>query len=318
MANRIVNMTPIWGLSALAVGTIGAPSSSTGHAEIRPQTAFLDMPANAALPLGQQYRQPATLALVQLKHGGKFVATRATTIRRSTVEVGNDKNRDVIKQDSASVANAVPAQPLAALPLAAEVGQSVIVVSRPASLPSPAQNAVPIVEVPQVGQLAAKAPSAAAVSSSRPKILPGSIDRPPTPVSNEEIYGTSALNAYKVYFPQVDPPALGMKDRTPEAHVGVPEKDLRVLKKKGSYLFFEDPADNDAVAKFDDSIKAKDAINVPAQIIAKENKGKEVQQLTAPALQKQPLDFGDNLFKVSRLPESAPTATPRGGGVAGQ
>lgn len=176
------------------------------------------------------------------------------------------------------------------------------------------RRATPLVLPAPTGMLKTLDSISAAAPSVPSKPLPSRAGSPMQPGSIQSIYGTSANNAYKVYFPQIEPPAAGTNSERLESFSEAPEQDGRVLKKSGSYLFYGSPSDSEVGQNIEASLNDDGGVDAEAlaRAVAKLGKKAEKHQLTEPALQKKPLDFGQGLFKAAELPENAPAA-PEGG-----
>ena len=124
-------------------------------------------------------------------------------------------------------------------------------------------------------------------------------------MDTQAIFGTSARNAYKVYFPQIEQAGKAVADVVDR------DQDLRVLAKKGDYLFFEEPASSPTSAG--DAALIRAATKAARRQPEENDKAPEKAELTAPVLQKQPLDFSGGLSKEKPLPESSsPIKIPAG------
>lgn len=143
-----------------------------------------------------------------------------------------------------------------------------------------------------------KQPAGASAASGPAKgNAPESIGTQARLTDTQAMFGTSARNAYKVYFPQIEQAGKSVAD------VADRDQDLRVLAKKGDYLFFEEPTSDPTTVGDAASTRAatKAAVTQPEE----SEKATQKAELTAPVLQKQPLDFSGGLSKEKPLPENS-------------
>jgi len=264
---------PIWGISVLAVGSIGAPLPSTGNADIKPDRAY-SMSVGGDMPPAKPVKQPLNSgpAHLQVSNYSPSFQPLAVVPDRSNASVGRrmEMASDTIPDVDIS-ASALPLKTISGT-LISQLGQAKI---NDALIP----------------------PTANAVAGSM---------IPPMPAAyNRSIYGTAANNAYKVYFPQIEPPALGTAAEDIQSFKGAPDQDDRVLKKKGSYLFYEAQSDVEGAKKIEAGLKSDGNVDAEtiARAVAKLGKGKAEEKLTAPPLQKKPLVFGESLFQASEPSE---------------
>lgn len=273
MARGVIPKMPIWGISVLAVGSIGAPMPGNGNTDIQPDRAY-EMSLGVNMPPFKPVKQPLNSgpALSRSSNYSPSFQPLAVVPDRSNAAVGRrvEMASDTIPDVDIS-ASASPLKTISGT-LMSQPGQAKI---NDALIP-PAANAVA-----------------------------GSMIPPMPAANNRSIYGTSANNAYKVYFPQIEPPALGNAGEDIQSFKGAPDQDDRVLKKKGSYLFYEAQSDVEGAKKIEAGLKSDGNVDAEtiARAVAKLGKGKAEEKLTAPPLQKKPLVFGESLFKTSEPPE---------------
>lgn len=264
-ATRSIARAPLWGLSAIAVGSIASPLPGAGALEDRPQarhSSAFSFERASTLPLkrNQNQHKEAGAASGRKYPGNMQLDSNATPVLQS----GRNRSSLIDLGDISATNVAVPA-PLVAAKVNA--GQPIVGANIPANLGV-----------------------SAAVASTGSGLKRSSV------LDNKTIFGTSAQNAYKVYFPQIDTPAQ------PEETVAKgAEGDLRVLRKKGDYLFFEDPSEKRTQERGVSS--AVDKANISTE---EDSAASKKNELTAPALQKQPLNLTGGLSKEKPLSETRP------------
>jgi hypothetical protein len=217
LAKRVAIALPIWGISAIAVGSIGAPLPRETVAEARRAEAV----AAPKLP-------KATPEAAQPKTATRRYATLTMPKR--------DNGRLAFDREALSI----PAAMMAATPVAPLLAQKP---ARAAAAPAVAV-AVPAPALVQ--------PKAAAVSVPATPRMPEALPtvQQAVPVRNalgeagrrdsQSLYGTGARNAYKVYFPQIDEPANAVAKRFDDAAAA--QGDDRVLRKDGDgYYHYDRP-----------------------------------------------------------------------------
>lgn len=282
MAKIVANM-PMLSLPVLAVGAFGAPLSNAGQDDVQPQSTSWTAPDPDLVPLPRTKPLP-----VQIDFALRPVKLHAVASRRVHAEPGQNKQVLAVLDTMVAVPVTVPTQ------VSAMSSAQVVAVTFAPS-PSPAGQAI---QMPQPASLSAAAVSAA-------QVIPRQMVAPGKPNSNQAIFGTSASNAHKVYFPQIDQSTTGGAAGNLQSFGDSPEQDNRVLKKQGSYLFYDD-APQGGAAKTPKASGDTDAKKVaPAGDKADNQKGQP--ELTAPVLQKQPLDFEGSLFKSSASSGATPT-----------
>ena len=321
MTNRIVTMLPIWGFSALAVGSIGASIADSGRADPRPTTLSLLGPGTdvhlTSEPNGQR-PLPRQLAIAPGNLALHLLRPSATAVARANATVGRTGRGAIASRMSIDVVKAISATASSTPSLAITVDNLAI----PTKLTSPPSSlglkAVQVSSDPQIERFATSVVTTIAGSRPLAKIQARQVDVPLRSTQNQAIFGTSARNAYKVYHPQMEKPIFGKSSQNLEAP-GAPDQDVRTLTKKGTYLFFEDPVNVQSNDESGAILTAKDTVDAKAQIrvIAESGNTLEKDELTAPALQKKPLDFGNCSYKISPLGVSS-TAPSSGEITAGQ
>jgi hypothetical protein len=229
LAKRVAIALPIWGISAIAVGSIGAPLPRETVAEARRAEAV----AAPKLP-------KATPEAAQPKTATRRYATLTMPKR--------DNGRLAFDREALSI----PAAMMAATPVAPLLAQKP---ARAAAAPAPAVQPQSVVAAAPAVAVAVPAPAlvqpkAAAVPATprMPEALP--TVQQAVPVRNalgeagrrdsQSLYGTGARNAYKVYFPQIDEPANAVAKRFDDAAAA--QGDDRVLRKDGDgYYHYDRP-----------------------------------------------------------------------------
>lgn len=298
---------PVWGLSALAAGSISAYLSDAGQAEVTPWAA-------TALPDDGLWQGSSNLSLMTpsaepkiLRNSSRSGAKAAGAHGMKTQSVHKVRLADLPGIGS-TVANAVMG--ISAVPASV----SVAAVKTAIDVPTPATVAngrvVGIVDVLQVAPKNAPTNLSAAASVALPKISSVAPAARSEQARSRAIYGTSANNAYKVYFPQAEHTAPARGNDLDQALITSAEQDGRVLTKQGSYLFYEDQSEQAGTGKINEILKANGAGSGKSVVDAIINAGKnaEARELTAPVLQKQPLNFGGPSLEGS-LPKG--NATPK-------
>lgn len=307
---------PVWGLSALAAGSISASLSDSGQAEVNPRAAPAladDTPwqgsSNLSLMTPSVPPKPTIIA-------GRS-AVKAADAHGVNVKLIQKGRRLDMAGQGGSLAQAVIGKPAVTAAVSVAAVKAVTDVPVPSTVAN--GRAIAIVDVLQVAPTNAPTNMMAAASVALPKI---SSDMPVTgsgQTRNRAIYGTSANNAYKVYFPQAEyaPPARG--DDLVEASAASAQEDARVLKKRGSYLFYEDQPERPSTAKIKEILKANGAGSAKGVVDAIVNAGKnaETRELTAPVLEKVPLNFGDRSLEGSPQKANSAPAIPIGQSNAG-
>lgn len=280
MGRRLLTSLPIFGLSALA---IGAPiphddvTESRVHNE-RPRQKILVLDNKAATLVVRQLGAGASVSRMSSNLMAVHIlpAKHADTVqlgRASTLLGQPDAGREAVTRNA-------PLPPQAE-PVTSIGKSSVSDIREPLGVTETAKIATTIQAQP--------APYAAAPVTRtliRPAPGAGGSLKIPVPTNRDPVmYGTSASNAYKVYFPQESATDVGRSTDFTLVESETATSDARVMQKKGSYLFYEDAA-------------------APAE------QARKPKELTAPALQKQPLDFGNNLFQRPVQPDKAVTSDP--------
>lgn len=274
MAKRVITKIPIWGLSVLAVGSIGAPLPGTGKTDIRPNRNFSMSPAvdNAIAQTPQNSIHtgyaPSSATNYMPPLGASSVASQ-----RSILIDGMESG---ILLNPIITASAMPRKSM---------------IDAGTSQPSQLKNEFEL--------------------SPAVHALPERTFAPIQPANNRSIYGTSANNAHKVYFPQIELPALGNAAEDLQSFSGAPDQDNRELKINGSYLFYEAPADTETAKKMEAGSGSGGLVEAEtlAEAVNQLASGPEDSKLTTPPLQKKPLVFGESLFQTSELTEIASETT---------
>lgn len=277
MSKRLLTSLPIFGLSALA---IGAPIPYDGFAErhvqnvgIKRKSAVLDNDTTASnIPaLGAQVslsRGPPNRMAVRMSRTRDSVGTRPTG-HAATLMVQAPIGPQLMSATASAVSQAEHTL-LAGQSAAPDIRMSRV-------MPETVKTDATIQAQP--AQFAAT-PVTRTLNRPPPGGANGALKIPVPTNRDPFIYGTSASNAYKVYFPQEESAEVGLSSDTNLVNSQKAASDTRVLQKNGSYLFYEDaPASAEPAPK--------------------------PTELTAPALQKQPLDFSNNLFQRPAQPDKA-------------
>jgi hypothetical protein len=307
---------PLWGLSALAAGSISASLSDSGQAEVSPRAA----PVSANDALSQRDIGPSMMTLsVQpraLRNSWR-ATTKATDLRGMSNEFMQNGQLANLAGHGRSLANAVVGTTAVTAPVSVAAVKTVI--DLPAPMTGVDRQAIGIVDVLQVTPTKATSIMMAAASVVLPKISSDAPAAGSEQARNRSIYGTSANNAYKVYFPHAEHPVPAQGVDLAETSVTSAEQDARVLKKHGSYLFYEDQAEQPGTGKINEILKANGASTDKAVVDAIANVGKnaEPRELTAPVLQKQPLNFGDRSLEGASPKGNAAPAKLSGESNAG-
>lgn len=298
---------PLWGLSALAAGSITGSLSDSGQAEVNHRAA----PAFANDPLWQGNSNQSLMApSVQpkiVRNSSRSVA-KAADAHRSNIEFVHKGRRADQPGHGSTLANAVIGNPAVTASVSVVAVKSAIDVRIPATVAN--GRATGIVDALQVAPTNASTNMMAAGSNALPKIF---LDAPATRLKqtqNRAIYGTSANNAYKVYFPQAVLAAPAKGDDLADASHTSAEQDARILTKQGPYLFYEDQSEQAGTGKINDILKANGAggNETVVDAIVNAHKNAEARELTSPVLQKQPLNFGDRPLEGSgQKANAAPT-----------
>lgn len=282
MSKRLLTSLPIFGLSALA---IGAPIPHDGIAETRVQNDVFRQKAmvmrnDAASPeihplRAQRSLSRKSLTSVVTRESHTKHAAGKSKLARAAISV---KQEDNIRDGMTAAANAVPhADPFTS------AGKSPAPDIRASLGVTETAKVAPKVQA-QPAQFAAT-PVARTMNRPAPSSANGALKIPVPTNRDPVIYGTSASNAYKVYFPQEGIADVGRLTDTTLINSQPAASDTRVLQKKGSYLFYEDAP-------------------TPAETAQKPH------EMTAPVLQKQPLDFSNTLFQRSVQPDNAAPSDP--------
>lgn len=283
---------PVWGLSALAAGSISASLSDSGQAEVSPRVA--PALANDTRWLGSSNLSLTTpLIRPKIVRNSNRLDAKAAEAHGRNAEIGQKGRLADLLGDGNTFADAVIGNPAVAASISVAAVKTAIGVPTPAIVANGRANG--IVDVLQVAPTNAPANMMAAASVALPKISSDAPRAKSEQTRNRAIYGTSANNAYKVYFPQAEHAAPAHGDDLAETSATSAEQDARVLTKQGSYLFYEDRAEQPGTGKINEILKANGASTDKAVVDAIANVGKNAapRELTAPVLQKQPLNFGD-------------------------
>jgi hypothetical protein len=281
VASRIIRTMPVWGLSALAAGSIGASLSNSGLAEVRPRTALaLDKDTIRAASYKHSRIMPS--APKKFARNPERPAAKAANAYNMKAEFVRKGQRGDLPGDGSTLANTVIGNPAVTASVAVAAVKSAINVPLPAAVAN--GRAISIVDVLQVAPANVSTNIMAAASAALPKLTSGTNLARSTPTDNRAIYGTSANNAYKVYFPFYE-------DQSEQASSG---KIIEVLKAGGV---------GSGNGTFDGIVDAA--------------KKAEARELTAPVLQKVPLNFGDRSLDGSSQKANAPSTTPDGNANAG-
>jgi hypothetical protein len=316
VASRIIRTMPVWGLSALAAGSIGASLSNSGLAEVRPRTAFaLDKDTIRAASYKHSRIMPS--APKKFARNPERPTAKAANAYNMKAEFVRKGQRGDLPGDGSTLANTVIGNPAVTASVAVAAVKSAINVPLPAAVAN--GRAISIVDVLQVAPANVSTNIMAAASAALPKLTSGTNLARSTPTDNRAIYGTSANNAYKVYFPQIEYSAPAGGDDLAEKTINSPAQDTRVLTKQGSYLFYEDQSEQASSGKIIEVLKAGGvgSGNGTFDGIVDAAKKAEARELTAPVLQKVPLNFGDRSLDGSSQKANAPSTTPDGNANAG-
>ncbi|MBK6706593.1 MAG: hypothetical protein IPG54_03560 [Sphingomonadales bacterium] len=322
MAKPNISHIPLWGLSALAAGSFGASWSYPGQAGLEVDAVSPPKSHAAQIRALAYFRQtPSVLPDVQRSvRQAEAIANSRLPVK---AEPGRNEGLAGLLDTGSIAAQSITGQPVAIASPALAAAKPDIGSLPPFSAMLPERSAVGIVDVPQVGALKSSANRmVVAAAAAVPRIPSDHAGAGMQSANDRAVYGTSAQNAYKVYFPQAEPSAPGNATDGNQTSAGSPEEDNRVLTRRGSYLFYEDAATSDVADNIKTSLNTHGAGSSKAVLdaIAAANKAAEAQELTSPPLQKQPLNFGDRSPEPSTQPNSqanmAAMGASNGGGNA--
>ena len=295
---------PLWGLSALAAGSISASLSDSGQAEVSPRSA-------PALANGTPSQGSSNLSLMTQSAWPKIVgdfsqgAAKATALRDMNIEFANKGRLQDLPGHGTTLANVVIGSSAVTASVAVATVKTAVDVPTPVTVAN--GRAIGIVDVLQVAPTNAPKNMMAAASVSLPKISSVAPAAGSEQTRNRAIYGTSANNAYKVYFPQAEYTAPAQGDDLADASYTSAEQDARVLTKQGSYLFYEDHSEQAGTGKINEILRANGTGSGKSvvDVIVNAGQNAEERKLTAPVLQKQPLNFGGRSLEGSPTKENA-------------
>lgn len=288
---------PFWGLSALAAGSIGASVSDRVQAGL--QTQFIPAPKNDAIVVGLRDRSaPARPLSPTIERPPRFAKSGVKALPQAVAEAG--KNRPLMMLLDTHIELVKPTTSI--LPTAKSMPNAVSQPGKALDPPSPAavldSQAFGFADVAQIGARISPTESMTTAPAESLENFSEFAGAGMQPANGRAIYGTSAQNAYKVYFPQAEPAAPAKLTESAKISSKATGEDRRILTRQGSYLFYDD-APTGAADPITANVKSNGGGKAVLAVIAAANKANEANELTSPVLQKQPLNFGDRALEPS-------------------
>lgn len=292
LAKRLIRNIPLWTLSALAAGSISASVSDRNGAGLQAQTVLA--PKNNVFLAAQRYRTSPTNPISRAVDGGVgYSKVKVIRFRPAGGHLGKNRQQAILIDKGVEMLNPMAGQIIATtlIPLETiKTGKA-----PPALLPAefPEQNASAIVDVPQLGSAQALSGTTASATDTVPTFASGRAAATMQPANGQAIYGTSARNAFKVYFPQAKREPHGNANHGSKIMAKAPAEDSRILTKGGSYFFYEDAPADAAADRIKASLTGSGDSKAVLDAIVAAKKDDETKELTSPVLQKQQMNFGD-------------------------